>query len=69
MSLTPIGFRRPDGTGQKITTASLRERKFRHEPITCITAYDYSAARLVDEAGVEMVLVGDSLAQTMPRAS
>jgi 3-methyl-2-oxobutanoate hydroxymethyltransferase len=65
MSLTPIGFRRPDGTGQKITTASLRERKFRHEPITCITAYDYSAARLVDEAGVEMVLVGDSLAQTM----
>ncbi len=65
MSLTPIGFRRPDGTGQKITTASLREQKFRHEPITCITAYDYSAARLVDEAGVEMVLVGDSLAQTM----
>jgi 3-methyl-2-oxobutanoate hydroxymethyltransferase len=65
MSLTPIGFRRPDGTGQKITTASLREQKFRHEPITCITAYDYSAARLVDEASVEMVLVGDSLAQTM----
>jgi 3-methyl-2-oxobutanoate hydroxymethyltransferase len=65
MSLTPIGFRRPDGTGQKITTASLREQKFRHEAITCITAYDYSAARLVDEAGVEMVLVGDSLAQTM----
>ena len=65
MSLTPIGFRRPDGTGPKITTASLREQKFRHEPITCITAYDYSAARLVDEAGVEMVLVGDSLAQTM----
>ncbi|HEX3821669.1 MAG TPA: 3-methyl-2-oxobutanoate hydroxymethyltransferase, partial [Candidatus Sulfotelmatobacter sp.] len=46
-------------------TATLRELKLRHDPITCVTAYDYSAARLVDEAGAEMVLVGDSLAQTM----
>ncbi len=60
MSLTPLGEPR-----HKITTASLREQKLRHVPITCLTAYDYSAARLVDEAGVEMVLVGDSLAQTM----
>src|ERR1700688_51950 len=51
--------------GHKITTISLREHKLRHEPITCLTAYDYSAGRIVDEAGVEMVLVGDSLAQTM----
>jgi 3-methyl-2-oxobutanoate hydroxymethyltransferase len=68
MSITPIGrpgFSREDGTGHKITTASLREQKLRHEPITCLTAYDYSAARLVDEAGIDMVLVGDSLAQTM----
>jgi len=50
---------------QKITTATLRELKLRHEPITCLTAYDYATARLVDEAGVEMVLVGDSLAQTI----
>jgi 3-methyl-2-oxobutanoate hydroxymethyltransferase len=49
----------------KITTASLRELKLRHEPITCLTAYDYATARLVDEVGIEMVLVGDSLAQTM----
>jgi 3-methyl-2-oxobutanoate hydroxymethyltransferase len=49
----------------KITTASLREQKLRHEPITCLTAYDYSAARLVDEAGIEIVLVGDSLAQAV----
>jgi 3-methyl-2-oxobutanoate hydroxymethyltransferase len=49
----------------KITTASLRELKLRHEPITCLTAYDYATARLVDEAGIEMILVGDSLAQTM----
>ncbi|HXF12123.1 MAG TPA: 3-methyl-2-oxobutanoate hydroxymethyltransferase [Terriglobales bacterium] len=60
MSLTPIGAPR-----HKLTTASLRERKIRHEPITCLTAYDYSSARLVDEAGIDMVLVGDSLAMTM----
>lgn len=49
----------------KVTTSSLREQKLRHEPITCLTAYDYTTARLVDEAGIDMVLVGDSLAQTM----
>jgi 3-methyl-2-oxobutanoate hydroxymethyltransferase len=65
MSLTPIGVRRFDESRPKITTTSLRESKVRHEPITCLTAYDYATARLVDEAGVEMVLIGDSLAQTM----
>src|SRR5437667_955788 len=60
MSLTPIGEPR-----HKVTTASLREQKLRHEPISCLTAYDYATARIVDEAGIEMVLVGDSLAQTM----
>src|ERR1700684_1373055 len=60
MSLPPIGELR-----RKVTTASLREQKLRHEPITCLTAYDYATARLVDEAGIEMILVGDSLAQTM----
>lgn len=64
MSLTPLGFRHPDGS-LKITTGSLGERKLQHEPITCLTAYDYATARLVDEAGIDMVLVGDSLAQTM----
>jgi 3-methyl-2-oxobutanoate hydroxymethyltransferase len=60
MSLTPIGEPR-----QKITTATLKEKKLGHEPITCLTAYDYATARLVDEAGIDIVLVGDSLAQTM----
>jgi 3-methyl-2-oxobutanoate hydroxymethyltransferase len=60
VSLTPIGAPR-----QKITVASLRDKKFQHEPITCLTAYDYSSARLVDEAGIDIVLVGDSLAMTM----
>src|SRR5690348_8003024 len=65
MSITPIGPRRLDGSGQKVTTASLREQKLQHEPISCLTAYDYATSRLVDEAGIEMILVGDSLAQTM----
>jgi len=69
MSLTPIhgrlGFSQSDESRPKVTTASLREQKLRHEPITCLTAYDYATARLVDEAGIDMVLVGDSLAQTM----
>src|SRR5207244_9722358 len=45
--------------------ASLRENKLQHQPITCLTAYDYATARLVDEAGIDIVLVGDSLAMTM----
>jgi 3-methyl-2-oxobutanoate hydroxymethyltransferase len=68
MSIAPIGgsaFSGHDAPRPKITIASLREQKLRHEPITCLTAYDYATARLVDEAGIEMVLVGDSLAQTI----
>src|SRR5581483_2982375 len=60
VSLTPIGEPR-----QKITVASLKEKKHLSEPITCLTAYDYASARLVDEAGIDIVLVGDSLAMTM----
>lgn len=60
MSLTPIGEPR-----QKVSVASLREKKLQQQPITCLTAYDYASARLVDEAGIDIVLVGDSLAMTM----
>src|SRR5690348_2752936 len=60
MSITPIGQPCP-----KITTACLRDKKLRHEPITCLTAYDYPSARLVDEAGIDVILVGDSMAQVM----
>ena len=60
VSLTPVGEGR-----HKITVATLREKKLHHQPITCLTAYDYASARLVDEASADMVLVGDTLAMTI----
>lgn len=50
---------------RRVTTRHLREMKRRGEKIVALTAYDYLFARLVDEAGVEIALVGDSLAQVV----
>jgi 3-methyl-2-oxobutanoate hydroxymethyltransferase len=47
----------------KWTTAKIRKAKGR-ERIVCLTAHDYSTARILDAAGVELILVGDSLAMT-----
>ena len=49
----------------KVTTARLREMKQRGEKIACLTAYDYTTARLVDEAGLDFILVGDSASNVM----
>ena len=47
--------------GDKITVPHILKMKQRGERITCLTAYDYSFARILDEAGIDMLLVGDSL--------
>ena len=49
----------------KVTTHTLQEMKRANEPITMLTAYDYSLARLVDAAGVDVILVGDSASNVM----
>jgi 3-methyl-2-oxobutanoate hydroxymethyltransferase len=49
----------------KVTVPSLLEKKQLRRPITAVTAYDYASARVVDEAGLDVVLVGDSLAMVM----
>ena len=47
--------------GEKITVPHVLKMKQRGEMITCLTAYDYAFARILDEAGIELLLVGDSL--------
>ncbi len=49
----------------KVTVPSLLEKKLLRQPIVSVTAYDYASARVVDEAGLDVVLVGDSLAMVM----
>ncbi len=46
---------------ERITTAALRQMKTKGERIAMITAYDYPTARILDEAGAEILLIGDSL--------
>src|ERR1017187_3039382 len=48
-------------TGTKITAESIRGMKARGEKIAALTAYDCPMTRLLDEAGVPLILVGDSL--------
>src|SRR5262245_4671724 len=48
-------------TVQKVTAASIRAMKQRGEKVAALTAYDYPMAKMLDAAGVPLLLVGDSL--------
>lgn len=50
---------------KKVTTNVLQEMKARKEKISMLTAYDYSMAGIIDDAGVDVILVGDSAANVM----
>ena len=50
---------------KRVTTHRLTEMKQRGEKISMLTSYDYSMAKLVDEAGIDVILVGDSAANVM----
>ena len=50
---------------KRITTHVLQEMKLRGEKISMLTAYDYSMAKILDRAGVEVILVGDSASNVM----
>jgi 3-methyl-2-oxobutanoate hydroxymethyltransferase len=61
MSLSTARTESSSAPHPKVTFPALRRKKQAHEPITAITAYDYPSARIVDEAGIDLLLVGDSL--------
>ena len=50
---------------RKVTTRRLLEMKQRGEKISMLTAYDFSMAKLIDEAGMDVILVGDSASNVM----
>lgn len=56
---------RPTGSERPVTLTALAEQKAAGEPVVMVTAYDYPSALIADQAGVDLVLVGDSAANVV----
>ena len=50
---------------KKVTVSFLRQKKIRHQKITALTAYDFPMAEILDSAGIDLILVGDSLGMVL----
>src|SRR6476469_6686859 len=62
---SPPQWRKLVAMAEKITAPKIIAMKQRSQPIVCVTAYDAYFGRLMDEAGVDLVLVGDSLGNVL----
>ncbi|MDR0422922.1 MAG: 3-methyl-2-oxobutanoate hydroxymethyltransferase [Proteiniphilum sp.] len=65
MSEDKKGYLAPTGNRKKVTALRLREMKQQGEKISMLTAYDYSMASVIDQAGIDVILVGDSASNVM----
>ena len=55
----------PSRREHRVTVRSLARRKRRGEPFSMLTAYDFAFARIFDQAGIDVLLVGDSMANVV----
>ncbi|MBN1956108.1 MAG: 3-methyl-2-oxobutanoate hydroxymethyltransferase [Anaerolineae bacterium] len=60
-----LSTQEPAATRRQVTIRTLRQKKEKGQSITMLTAYDYLTARAVDQAGIDAILVGDSLGMVM----
>ncbi len=65
MSITQLPSGGAPSASPRVTSDALLAKKRAAQPITAVTAYDFATARLLDSAGIDLVLVGDSLAMVV----